>query len=83
MSCACGGHFCYRCGRTLEDNMPCDCEGRLPWVEAMDAEAAVVEGEDDESEEGDEQDGIVSEGDGVVQEEEEEEGEGTQATGGW
>lgn len=58
MTCECGHEFCYLCGGTLMNNMPCDCQGQPAWVQQMNAEAAGVngrgQGDEDEDDEGDE-----------------------------
>jgi hypothetical protein len=57
MTCECGHNFCYQCGGSLQNNMPCLCQGTPQWVQQMNAEAAGGEGSDDEDDEDDDEDG--------------------------
>ncbi|RYP85303.1 hypothetical protein DL770_005049 [Monosporascus sp. CRB-9-2] len=40
MKCECGTHFCYQCGRHLDDRdvteMACNCQGQNPWVDRVE-----------------------------------------------
>lgn len=54
MSCECGDAFCYECGKTLHNGMPCNCGGEEPWVQEINAEqAATAQREADEEEDSD------------------------------
>ncbi|KPI45146.1 uncharacterized protein AB675_2845 [Cyphellophora attinorum] len=57
MTCECGHNFCYQCGGSLQNNMPCLCQGTPQWVQQMNAEAAGGAESDDEDEEDDDEEG--------------------------
>jgi hypothetical protein len=55
MICECGGEFCYECGGSLQNGMPCNCQPAPVWVAEMSEEAARREdgedgGEDEDGE---------------------------------
>ena len=64
MTCDCGNHFCYRCGRSLNygsvDGMACNCQGQNQWIDSVQQwqnGGGDREEDDDESDEdGDEED---------------------------
>ncbi|MBA7489579.1 hypothetical protein ES702_00113 [subsurface metagenome] len=39
MICECGQEFCYRCGRSYQPPIPCNCHGQNQWAEQLQAEA--------------------------------------------
>lgn len=38
MQCDCGHEFCYKCRRSYEGGMPCNCHGGNAWVDEVDEE---------------------------------------------
>lgn len=74
MTCQCGHAFCYRCGGTLMNNMPCVCQGTPGWVQQMNAEAAGVDGDGEDDNEDGEDDNEDGEDDNEDGEDDDEDG---------
>ena len=71
MECDCGTHFCYRCGRPLEeaggeiDGLACNCSGQNPWVEQLQQDEdpdAPHDSDDDREEDSESNEDLANEG---------------------